>query len=151
MTAKSKAETYTERFRMLNQSTEYRIAQDELLLLEESKIGFDPNALVIGAGYMRLLNSDEKLNLDFSSEAISMQSDSIRLDTGFSKVIFEGGKALNPMLKTRPPNVVNYYAPVVTVPPKVATGLVRGITAVIMGLLETYRSYKESQDNAGQD
>lgn len=147
----SKAQIYSSRFTKLNQTTSECIAKDEMLTMHEAKIGVGDNAIVLGDGSMKLMNSEDSLKLDFNTEAISMQSNSIKLDTDFSKVIFEGGKAMNPMLKTRPPNVVNYYAPVITVPPGVATGLVRGITGVIMGILEVYRSYKESQNNAGQD
>ena len=147
----TKADKYAKRFARLDQTLEECISNDELLATGDIKIGADSNFVVIEDGAVRFATSDESMNIAFTPEEITMRGGSVNLDAGFSRVRFEGDKALNPLMKQKPTNVVNHYSPIITIPPGIATGLVRGITGVIMGLLEAYRAYKETQDNAGQD
>lgn len=134
-----------DRVSKLKRTTAQASEDDALLSMGDLKIGTGDNAIVTGNGYMNLLNSDPGMKMDMGSEASTISSGTLNMGMDISKVKYADNKILNPQIKGTPSSPVNYYPTTLTLPPGVAGGLIRGLAAVITGILEVYRQEKESQ------
>lgn len=144
MSSKDRAAEYSKRIERISKDTSQAIEDDTLMDVGEVKFGVGEPSLIMGDGYFKTMLKDPAVGLEVGGEASTLDTGSLSLNTDMSKVKFEGNKILNPQLKQKPTTIVNYFPPVITLPPGTAGGLLRGIAGVVLGILEVYKAEKES-------
>lgn len=126
------------------------IRTDEYLDSGEVRVGDDKSAVIIGPNGVRIMPDDATGDAEFGAESTKIPGAIVQLDVPPGKLAFDSGaKIQNPMQAVTAPTIATPYKPIITAPPAQASKLLRGITAVIMGILETYRSAKEDSQSEG--
>jgi len=139
-----RASVYSRQLEKINRTTTQAIEDDAMMDTGEVKVGVGDSSLLFGTEFFKTMLKDPAIGIEIGGEASTLNTNSIELNMSMSKVRFENDKVLNPLLKQKPTTIVNYFPPVITLPPSTASGLLRGIAGVILGILEVYRAEKES-------
>jgi len=127
---------YSIRIAKLREPMESAVEEGDLLAAKEVKVGPGDNNMVFGPGVVAVNNEVDGLKLSLTPERAEIGSGTVRFDSDLARIQYAGNKAMNPQIKQRPPNIVSYYPVVITLPPGILGGILRGGLGAIMTLLE---------------
>ena len=118
----------------------------DLIRAGEEKMGMGDNNIILKKGQVQINNENPAVGGKIGAEGSDLKfGKDLKTDLPIDHLKFEENKVLNPQIQYRPQNVVSYYPTVLTLPPTLLGGLLRGALALILQVVKKARE----EENAG--